>query len=420
MRVISRWSWLRGVFPVVFVSLASALAAASDWPQFRGPNRDDVSTETGLLKELPAGGPPLAWKATGLGAGFSTVSVVGDRVYTIGEKGDSSFVFALNAADGKQVWLAKLGKSGAPGTPAYEGPRSAPTVAGELIIALGQWGDLVCLEAATGKEVWRKDYTENFGGKRPEWGFAEAPLVDGDKVVITPGGAEGSIVALDLKNGATLWRSKGFTDAPNYSSLVIANIGGVRQYVQLTPESVVGVAAADGKVLWRVPRKGRVAVIPTPIVSDEFVYVSSGYGVGCNLFKVTESGGKFTAQEAYANKVMSNHHGGVVKVGDYNYGYSDGRGWVCQNFKTGEAKWEEKEKFGKGALVCADGRLFLRGEDKGTVVLIDASPDGYKEHGRFEQPSRSDQKAWPHPVIAGGKLYLRDQDALLCHEVKGK
>ena len=146
--------------------------------------------------------------------------------------------------------------------------------------------------------------------------------------------------------------------------------------------------------------------------------MTSGYGVGCNLFKVSEAVGKFTAQGVYANKVMANHHGGVIKVGDCVYGYSEGKGWTCQDFKSGAAKWEEKEKLGKGSIAYADGHFYLRTEDKGTVALIDASPDGYHEHGRFEQPSRSKEKAWPHPVISGGKLYLRDQDVLLCYNLK--
>jgi len=406
--------------PLLFSLAGVALAAPDDWPQFRGPNRDDISPDTGLLKELPAGGPPLAWKATGLGAGYSTVSVVGNRIYTIGESGDSSVVIALNAADGKQVWTAKLGKSGAPGMPAFEGPRSTPAVEGDLLVAVGQWGDLICLEIASGKELWRKDYIKDFGGKCPNWGFSESPLIDGNNVVITPGGAEGAIVALDKKTGAVVWRSKDFTEAPHYSSIIIAQIGGVRQYIQLTAQSVVGVAAADGKVLWRAVRAGRTAVIPTPIYSDGFVYVTSSYGTGCNLFKITVAEGKFTAEEVYANKVMANHHGGVIKVGDCVYGYSEGKGWVCQDFKTGESKWEEKEKLGKGSILCADGHFYLRTEDKGTIAFIDASPAGYQEHGRFEQPDRSKNKAWPHPVICGGKLYLRDQDALLCYDVKAK
>ena len=344
--------------------VSAALAATGDWVQFRGPNRDGISAETGLLQDLPAGGPPLVWKATGLGVGYSTVSVVGDRIYTIGEDKEVSSVIALNAADGKKLWATKLGKAGAPGMPAFEGPRATPTVDGDLLVAVSQWGEMACLDAAQGKELWRKDYIKDFGGKRPQWGFAESALIDGDKVVVTPGGAEGSIVALNKKTGAVIWRSKGFSDSPHYSSVIVAQIGGVRQYVQLTAESVVGVAATDGKVLWRAPRKGRTAVIPTPIYSDGYVYVTSGYGIGCNLFKVSEAGGKFSAEEVYANKVMDNKQGGVIKIGDFVYGHADAKGWTCQDFKTGEAKWQYNS-LSKGSIVYADKRLYLRARGQG-------------------------------------------------------
>ena len=392
----------------------------ADWPQWRGPNRDGVSTETGLLKEWPAGGPQLVWKANGLGNGYSTLAIAGGRIFTIGETNGMSSVIALDIADGKPVWSAKLGKPGAPGWGGFEGPRATPTVDGDSLYAVGQWGDLVCVETATGKERWRKDYVKDFSAPRPEWGFAESPLVDGDKVMITPGGNQGAVVALDKKTGAIVWRSKQFTDSAQYSSLIIADIAGVRQYVQLTAASVAGIAAADGKLLWRAPRVGRTAVIPTPIYSDGFVYVTSGYGVGCNLLKISATGGKFSAQEVYANKVMANHHGGAIKVGNSVFGYSDGKGWTCQDFKSGEAKWQEKDKLGKGSLAYADGHFYLRSEDKGTVALIEASPQGYMEHGQFDQPNRTDKKSWTHPVIAGGKLYVRDQDLLLCYDVKGK
>lgn len=362
----------------------------------------------------------LVWKVNGLGDGYSGVSVVGERIFSAGERADASFVVALNRADGKQVWTAKLGKSGPVGNPKFDGPRSTPTVDGTLIFELGQWGELVCLEATTGKEVWRKDLVKDFGGTLPSWGYAESPLVDGDKVVVTPGGEKGTVVALDKKTGAVLWQSKEWTEPAHYSSLVPVDYGGVRQYVQLTPASVAGVAAADGKLLWRAGRKGSVAVIPTPIFEDGLAYVTSGYGAGCSLFKVSATGGKFTTEQVYANKVMANHHGGVIKVGDFVYGFSDSKGWTCQDFKSGQAKWQEN-KLGKGSIAFADGRFYLRQESgAGTVALIEATPDGYKETGRFDQPERSSKNSWPHPVIAGGKLYLRDQDLLLCYDIKAK
>jgi outer membrane protein assembly factor BamB len=413
-------TWFGSLTTSSLLILASP-ALAGNWPEFRGPNRDGVSAETGLLKDWPAGGPPLAWRTTGLGSGYSTVSIVGDRIYTSGDLSGSSSVLALNAADGKQIWSTKLGKAGAPGWGGFAGPRATPTVDGDLVFTVDQWGDIVCVQGADGKERWRKSYTNDFGAPLPEWGFSESPLVDGDKVVVTPGGPKGTIVALNKKDGTVLWRTKDFTDPAHYSSAIVAEIGGVRQYVQLTAANVVGVSPTDGKVLWKARRKGETAVIPTPVYDSGLVYVTSGYGVGCNLFKVDGSADKFSANQVYANKVMVNHHGGVIKIGDYVYGYSDSKGWTCQNFKTGEVKWQDKAKCGKGSIAYADGRFYLREEEKaGNIVIIEASPDGYKEHGRFGQPDRTDKNSWAHPVVANGRLYIRDQDLLLCYDVKGK
>jgi outer membrane protein assembly factor BamB len=245
--------------------------------------------------------------------------------------------------------------------------------------------------------------------------------VDVDRVVCTPGGPQGTVAAFNKVNGDLLWQSKEITDDAAYSSLVIAHFGGKRQYVQLTAASVFGVAADTGKLLWRAPRSGRTAVIPTPILHEDLVYVTSGYGVGCNLFRVTAEGEAFRAEEVYNNKVMVNHHGGVVKVGEHLYGFSDGKGWTCQELKTGRDVWQEKEQLGKGAIGYADGRLYLRAESgPGTVVLIEATPDGFREKGRFNQPERSGKNSWPHPIIANSRLYLRDQDLLLCYDVREK
>ena len=394
-------------------------AAPSDWPQFRGPQRDGKSTETGLLKAWPPGGPKLEWTAHGLGGGYASVSIAGDVIATAGDRGEANYVTAIRRSDGQPLWSSKLGQSGAPGWGGFAGPRCTPTVAGDLVFAIGQFGEFACFDAKSGKEVWRKTLVADFGGSRPDWGFSESPLVDGENVICTPGGAQGAIVALNQRTGAVVWRSQEFTHAAAYSSLVPTELGGVRQYVQLTHASVVGVSAKDGKLLWQAPRKEKTAAITTPVVQGDLVYVTSFYGAGCNLFKVTKSGDSFSAEQVYANKEMSNHHGGVIAVGDYVYGYSDGKGWVCQELATGKAVWQEKGKLGKGAIAFADGCFYLRQEDKsGPVALIEASAAGYKEVGRFDPPDRSDKNSWAHPVIAGGRLYLRDQDVLLCYRLK--
>ena len=407
----------RSASAVAVVVMLSSVCLGGDWAQWWGPNRDGRSAETGLLQEWPDGGPELLWKATGLGAGFSTVAIAGDKIYTTGDKDGSSYVHGLALDGGKILWTTKLGKAGAPGWGKFTGPRSTPTVDGDRLFVVGQYGELLCLKTADGSVVWRKHMTSDFGGKRPEWGFSESVLVDGDQVVCTPGGKRGAIVALDKRTGELLWQTKDFTDPAHYSSIVVAEIGGVKQYVQLTARSVVGIST-DGKVLWRAERKGKTAVIPTPVVHGNKVYVTSGYGVGSNMFEIRSAGGSFQARQVYADRTISNHHGGALRIDDYVYGYCDRRGWVCQELVTGEIKWAEKGEIGKGSLTYADGRLYLRAESKGTVGLIEATPDGYRETGRFIQPEFGKPKTWPHPVVAGKKLYLRDQGNLFCYDVQ--
>ncbi|MHB8903160.1 MAG: PQQ-binding-like beta-propeller repeat protein [Thermoguttaceae bacterium] len=339
----------------------------------------------------------------------------------MGDQQDNNYLVALTRNEGKKLWRTKIGRAGAPGWGGFAGPRCSPILDGDLVFAVGQYGEVACLNAATGGELWRKDYAKDFGGQLPEWGYSGMPLVDGEQVILAPGGSQGALLALNKKTGRQIWQSGELKDSIHYSSPIVAEVGGVRQYIQLTDASVAGIAAVDGRLLWRAPRKGSTAVIPTPIFHDGFVYVTSGYGAGCNLFKIGPTGGTFAVEQIYANKLMTNHHGGVILVGDYLYGHSDNKGWTCQNFKTGEVAWQEKGKVGKGSLVYADGMLYLRAEaDQGTVAIIEASPEGYRETGRFDQPDRSEKNSWPHPVVIGGRLYLRDQDVLLCYEVQGK
>jgi outer membrane protein assembly factor BamB len=408
---------MRPGLQIGFCLLLVSAATAADWPQWRGPKRDGHSTETALLQQWSADGPPIVWKTNGLGAGYASVSVAAGKIYTMGDRGDSSFVHALSAA-GKPLWSAKVGKPGGGG--GYPGPRSTPTVDGDRVYALGQYGDIVCVEAATGKEVWRKSLAKDFAGEVGSWGYSESPLVDGEQLICTPGGKQGTLLALNKRTGAKTWQSYQWTDPAEYASVMPAQIGGKRQYVQLTGESVGGVAADTGKLLWRAPRRGSTAIIPTPIVRDDLVFVTSGYGVGCNLFRIASSGASFKADQVYANKNMVNHHGGVVLVGQHLYGYSDAKGWACMTFDKGDMVWSDKA-LGKGSIAYADGHLYLRSEGtRGTVALIEASPSGYREKGRFDQPERSEKEAWPHPVIADGQLYLRDQDKLFCYDVKAK
>jgi outer membrane protein assembly factor BamB len=406
------------ITPALILVLSGLPLLASDWPHWRGPDYDDISKETGLLKQWPAGGPPLAWKVNGLGGGFSGISIVGHRLFTMGDREGQEFVIALNLTTRQEDWSKEVGPEfhNANGP----GPRCTPTVDGDLVFALSPQGELVCLQTADGKMVWHKNLKSDFGGKMMSgWGYSESPLVDGPRVVCTPGGQEGSVVALNKKTGELLWRSQGINDNAAYSSLVPVVIAGVRQYIQLSDQSVYAVAADSGKLLWKASRAGKVAVIPTPIFKDGIVFVTSGYGIGCNAFKITAEGGSFQAAQIYANKDMSDHHGGVILVGDYLYGHSDsGNQLKCLELATGKVVWENK-CVGKGSVACADGMLYVRSESgAGAVALVEATPQGYKEAGRFDQPDRSKSNSWMHPVISGGKLYLRDQDLLLCYDVK--
>jgi outer membrane protein assembly factor BamB len=391
-------------------------AAAADWPQWRGPNRDGHSADANLLTQWPAGGPKLLWKTSGLGTGYSSVAVAGGRIITMGDLKDASFIIALDL-DGKELWRAKVGKTGGN----YAGTRCTPTIDGGLVYGLGQFGDLVCVEAKTGKERWRHNVDDELKGQVGGWNYSESPLVDGDRLVCAPGGRRGTVAAFDKQSGKLLWQTKDYTDSAEYTSIVAATIAGKKQYVHLSGDTLTGIDPESGAVLWKTERRGATATVPTPIVDGDRIYVTSGYGVGCNLFEVEKQGGDFKVTEVYKSKDMVNHHGGVVKVGPHLYGYSDGKGWVCQELATGKTVWREKQKLGKGSIAYADGKLFLRQEDgKGTVVLIEATPKGWVELGRFDQPNRSNQNSWAHPVVCGGRLYLRDMDVLLAYDVGGK
>ncbi|HLY11844.1 MAG TPA: PQQ-binding-like beta-propeller repeat protein [Planctomycetota bacterium] len=399
--------------------LGAGPAPDSDWSQWRGPKRDGLSPDTGLLKEWPAGGPPLAWKTTGIGTGYASVTVLGDRLYTLGDSGDSSNLVALNLADGKVVWTAPVGKPHTEGNKEWLGPRASPATDGKLIIALGANGELVCLDLA-GKEKWRKNMHADFNGQVGGWKYSESPLLDGDNVVVTPGGPKGAVVSLKKETGEQVWRCTELTDSAEYPSLVPVEIGGQRQYLLLTGKTVAGIAAASGKLLWSIARAGKTAIIPTPIYKDGLVFVTSGYGVGCNAFKVTESGGKYSVEEAYSGKQVANHHGGVLLVGDQLYELDDSNEMRCVEFKTGKVLWHDKS-VGKGSIAYADGHFVVRGESKkGEIALVEASSAGYKETGRFKLPEFSGMPQWPHPVIIGGHLYIRDEDTLYAYDVKAK
>lgn len=400
-------------------AIITSTCTASDWPQWRGPDRTDVSNETGLLKSWPEGGPKRMWLFENAGLGYSGPAIVAGKLYTMGVRNDAEELMAVDANTGKELWSARIGELLKNNW--GNGPRGTPAVDGDHVYALSGRGNLICASAADGKIVWQHTMQE-FGGKVPQWGYTESVLIDGNKIVCTPGGDKGTIIALDKKTGALIWQSKELTDPAHYASIIAANHGGKRQFIQLTEKHVAGVSADDGKLLWSSDWPGRTAVIPTPIFHDGHVFVTAGYQAGCKLVKLSANN---EASDVYSNKDMMNHHGGVILVNDHLYGHSDTAGWLCQNFKTGEKVWAEKGVLGKGAIAYADGMFYCLAENDGTVVLIEAAPKGWKEHGRLKLDPQTKQRApqgriWTHPVISGGRLYLRDQELLSCYDVKAK
>jgi outer membrane protein assembly factor BamB len=387
--------------------LTVAVAAAADWPQWRGPNRDGISTEAGLLDSWPAGGPPLVWKTQGLGEGYSSPAVAGGKLFLQGQQGNEEYVLALDAKTGKQIWRTHTG------IPFNEsrghGPRSTPTVDGAHVYALAADGMLVCLDAATGKTLWGYNVVDHFRGHVPHWGISESPLVDGDRVIVTPGGRGAAVVALDKMTGKVVWQSQ--DDAAGYSSAMLYDAGGSRRLVVFTANSAMGLDVETGKLLWRYERVANgVANIATPIVHGGEIFLSSDYGTGCVLLKTKATG---DASEVYFNKDMRNHYSTSILVGDYLYGFSSSI-LTAMKFETGEVAWKDRS-VGKGSLVYADHKLYALGED-GVVGLIEATPGSYHEISRFEI-AKGGYPTWSQPVIANGKLYLRDQDNLFCYNI---
>ena len=399
------------IFALALVCFCSSAFAqtAGDWPQWRGPNRDGISKETGLLKQWPDGGPPLAWKASGAGGGYSSFAVANGRVYTLGLRGNREFIVAFDAATGKEVWATAHG--GAFRNDRGDGPRGTPTVDGDRLYALGGNGDLSAVDAKTGRIAWSMNVLEKFGGSNITWGISESPLVIGEKVLVNAGGPEASIVALNKKDGALIWKSQ--SDRAGYSSAMPVQIGNTTQVVFFTHQRAIGLDLKDGKLLWEYGRAANnVANAATPVVRGNRVFISSDYGTGAGLLEIKATG----ASEVYFTRDMRNHHSSSILIGDHLYGFSGGI-LTAMRFDTGEVAWRDRS-VGKGSLVYADGNLYALSEN-GVVGLIEATPTGYSEKGRFRIPQDS-LPTWTHPVVAGGKLFLRDQDTVYAYDVRQK
>ena len=392
------------------LSAESNAQVGGEWPQWRGPNRDGISKETGLLKQWPADGPALVWKATGAGAGYSSLAISNGRLFTMGLRGGREYVIAFDVATGKEAWATAHG--GAFRNDRGDGPRGTPTVDGANLYALGGNGDLSCLEARTGRVIWTINILKKFGGSNPQWGISESPLVIGDKLLVNAGGPGASIVALSKKDGSLIWKSQ--SDPAGYSSGMPVQIGDTTQVVFFTEQRALGLDLKDGKFLWGYPRASNdTANVATPVVRGNRVFISSDYGTGAGLVEIKADG---KAQEVYFTKEMRNHHSSSILIGDYLYGFSSGI-LTAMRFDTGEVAWRDRS-VGKGSLVYADGNLYALSEN-GVVGLIEATPTAYREKGRF-RIAQDSLPTWTHPVIAGGRLYLRDQDTIYAYDVREK
>lgn len=416
---------MRIILPLV-LAIVSASASAADWPQFHGPHRDNKSTDTGLLKKWPEGGPSRIWEATGIGQGYSTVAIVGNRIYTTGAIDGDCVITALDM-EGRKVWTRRNGKAWAR---SYPGTRSTPTIADGLLgllYHLSGIGNLVCLKADSGEPVWSANILEEFNGRNITWGLAESPLVFGDQVICTPGGEDVSMVAIDRRTGEVVWKCTGAQDRPGYASPILVEHQGLRQIVTAMSESIVGVRASDGKLLWRYPHKVYADEnITTPLFHDGFLIASGCGRKGTTSLKLQVSGDECSVKEHWHNRTLDNKQGGIVLFDGRPYGYAEfqkSEPWVCLDFASGEtvfqsAPLESTYKYKNGCLTYADGMFYLY-SDNGNMALAKPADTGFEVTGRLKIEDPGERPTWAHPVVFGGRLYVRYGDTLGVYDVIG-
>ena len=393
--------------------------SAGGWNQWRGPMRDGKSPDTGIMTQWPGNGPELLWNITGLGVGYSTPAVVGDTAYVLGTRGSDEFLFALSTNDGSKLWESRFGTRNDGG--GFAGPKGTPAIDGDHIYVLGGGGDLVCMKRDGGDIKWAKNLKSDFGGKTGHWQYAESPLIDGDRLLCTPGGGKNTIVALDKSSGRKIWgagvgaiTSDGFATA-GYASIIKANLSQVDQYIVFLHGGVVGLEAKSGQPLWHYDNPANdTANCSTPIAFGDAVFAASGYGTGGGLAMISRRGNQWNVNEKYFVNKMQSHHGGFILHEGHIYGTNESA-LLCIEWNSGRIKWQDR-CVGKGSTTFVDGHLIVRGES-GSVALVVASPSGFQEQGRFEQADRSNKKAWAHPVVVDGKLYLHDHGRMLCYKV---
>ncbi len=411
----------------LLVESASAAKPDQGWPTFRGADRTAVSPDKGLLTKWPEEGPKLLWEAEGLGRGYSSLAIADGKIYTMGDaiagvEDKDEYLLCYSAADGKQVWKAKIGPPWTGGQESWQSSRSTPTVDGKHVYVLTAHGELVCFEEG-GKEVWRKDLKKDFEGNKADgWGYSESVLIDGDHLICTPGGEKNTMVALNKNTGETIWTTSRKEDrGAGHSSIVISEIGDVRVYVQTTGSGALGVRAKDGKLMWSYEIDKTTAVIPAPIVRGDLVFFTAGYRRGGALLKqVPADDGEVKIEEIYPiTQALANKHGGVVLVGDHIYGDSDDQGIpFCAELMTGKIVWKTRGSGKNSAsIAAADGHLYIR-YSNGTMTLVEASPEKFTEVGSFTVPGSGERPSWAHPVIADGKLFLREGAKILCYSLR--
>lgn len=409
----------RGILVAGIAIFAGGLLAhAADWPQWQGEKRDNKSPDTGLLKKWPEGGPALVWKRAGLGIrGFSSVAIAGGMIYTTGAASDTkkSVITALDMA-GNIKWQKENGPEF---MQSHGGTRGTPTINDGLLYVLSGMGRLGCFDAKSGEEKWAVDLVATYGGQLTAWGYSESVLVDGDRVFATIGGKQAGVAAFNKKTGAEIWKTEPGL-AVSYCAPLAVDFGGIRQLITGTGIEFAGIRMSDGKILWRFPATNRWKVhATTPVFENGGVYLTSGYGAGGFRLDLKASGEEVSVTQAWADKKLDNHHGGVVLQDGYIYGYGDSGKWTCLDFKTGEVKWSNPGA-GKGSVTYADGMLYCYTESQGIMALVRATPEKYEEISRFTVPNGGEKEFWAHPVVLDGRLYARHSDVLYCYDVKGK
>jgi outer membrane protein assembly factor BamB len=410
MRCGAQTVWAVGL---VVVAVVVGTAAAAEWAQWQGPSRDNRSPDTGLLKVWPAGGPRLVWTGTGLGDGFSSVAIADGMIYITGITADKQNTVTAFDLAGNVKWRVKNGPDW---TGDHPGSRATPTVDDGVVYVLSGMGSLGRFDAKTGTSRGSIQITSKFGGRPPTWGYAEAVLVDGDKVIVTPGGRRGAVVALDKKTAASRWAIAS-SDGASYCAPVVFEFGGVRQIATMTAKEAVGIAAETGTILWRYPHKTSYDVHATSLVfHDGYIYGTAGYGSGGFSLDLRGATGGARLSARWRDRNLDNHHGGVVLLDGHIYGYGDRGGWVCLDFQSGAVKYAGKS-FGKGSLTYADGMLYCLSE-RGTMGLVPATPEGFQVVSSFRVPRGGGGPYWAHPVVLDGRLYLRHADHLYAYDVK--